>query len=135
MIHVLGGDYVDDSILNSIKAILGLNIDDDVFDQELIMLINTFLMTLQQIGVGPQDELFSIEDSSQTWSDYLEEPTELPMVKNYIGIRVRLIFDPPQSSSLDQALRQEIAEYEWRLNIKVDDYHVEEDTKEDEEDT
>ena len=115
---------MDDSILNSVKASIGVNPDDDVFDQELIMLINTVLMTLQQIGVGPQDELFHIEDDSKTWSDYLEEPTELPMVKNYIAIRVRLIFDPPQSSSLDQALRQEIAEYEWRMNLKVDDYHA-----------
>jgi hypothetical protein len=49
------------------------------------------------------------------------------MIKTYIAIRVRLIFDPPQSSSLDQALRLEIAEYEWRLNVKVDDYHVEEE--------
>lgn len=116
---------MDDSILNSIKIAIGLSVEDDAFDQELLMLINSVLMTLQQIGVGPQDELFHIEDSSKTWSDYLDEPVELPMVKNYIAIRVRLIFDPPQSSSLDQALRQEIAEYEWRMNLKVDDYHVE----------
>lgn len=116
---------MDDSILNSIKIAIGLSVEDDAFDQELLMLINSVLMTLQQIGVGPQDELFHIEDNSKTWSDYLDEPTELPMVKNYVAIRVRLIFDPPQSSSLDQALRQEIAEYEWRMNLKVDDYHVE----------
>ena len=115
---------MDDSILNSVKIALGLNVEDDAFDQELLMLINSTLMTLQQIGVGPQDRLFNITDSTATWSEYLEDPTELPMVKNYIGIRVRLIFDPPQSSSLDQALRQDIAEYEWRMNLKVDDYHA-----------
>ena len=123
---------MDDSILNSIKIALGLNVEDDAFDQELIMLINSVLMTLQQIGVGPQDELFHIEDDTKTWSNYLEEPNELPMVKNYIGIRVRLIFDPPQSSSLDQALRQEVAEYEWRMQLKVDDYHVQDTNDESE---
>ena len=121
---------MEESILDSIKNFLGLSTDDDVFDQELLMLINSAIMSLQQIGVGPQEELFSIEDNSTTWSDYLENPTTLPMVKPYIGLKVRLVFDPPQSSALDQALRLEIAECEWRLNIKVDDYHVEDDVEE-----
>ena len=121
---------MEESILDSIKHFLSLSLDDDAFDQELLILINAAIMALQQVGVGPQDTLFSIEDNSSTWSDYLENPSELPMVKPYIGLRVRLVFDPPQSSSLDQALRLEIAEYEWRLNIKVDDYHVEEDIEE-----
>ena len=121
---------MEESILDSIKNFLGLSTDDDAFDQELLMLINSAIMALQQIGVGPQETLFSIEDNSATWSDYLENPNELPMVKPYIGLRVRLVFDPPQSSSLDQALRLEIAEYEWRLNIKVDDYHVEDNIEE-----
>ena len=121
---------MEESILDSIKNFLGLSTDDDVFDQELLMLINSAIMSLQQIGVGPQEELFSIEDNSTTWSDYLENPTTLPMVKPYIGLKVRLVFDPPQSSALDQALRLEIAECERRLNIKVDDYHVEDDVEE-----
>ena len=124
---------MEDSILDSIKKILGVSTEDDAFDEELIILINSVFMTLQQIGVGPQDTLFYIEDNSSSWSDYVENPNEIPMIKTYIAIRVRLIFDPPQSSSLDQALRQEIAEYEWRLNIKVDDYHVEEGGDEDDE--
>ena len=118
---------MEESILNSIKIFLGLSVDDDVFDQEVMLLINGVLMTLQQIGVGPQEKLFQIEDSSSTWSDYLEDPNEIPLVKPYICMRVRLIFDPPQSSSLDQALRQEIAECEWRLNLKVDHYSIEEE--------
>lgn len=118
---------MDESILDSIKSFLGVSTEDDIFDQEIMMLINGIFMILQQIGVGPQEELFSIEDNSSTWSDYLDNPLELPLVKPYIGMKVRLIFDPPQSSSLDQAIRQEIAEYEWRLNIKVDHYSVEEE--------
>lgn len=118
---------MEDSILDSIKSFISLNLDDDAFDQDVIMLINGVFMTLQQIGVGPQEELFSIEDNTSTWSDYLDDPKELPLVKPYIGMRVRLIFDPPQSSSLDQALRQEIAECEWRLNIKVDHYSIKEE--------
>lgn len=118
---------MEDSILDSIKIFLGLNCEDDEFDQEIIMLINSVFMTLQQIGVGPQEELFHIEDNSSSWSDYLTDPNELPIVKPYIGMRVRLIFDPPQSSSLDQAFRLEIAEYEWRLSIKVDHYPINEE--------
>ena len=123
---------MEESILDSIKKILGVSTEDDIFDEELLVLINSVFMTLQQIGVGPQDTLFNVEDNSSTWSDYLTNPTELPMVKTYIAIRVRLIFDPPQSSSLDQALRQEIAEYEWRLNVKVDDYRIEDSNTEEE---
>lgn len=107
---------------------MGVSVDDDAFDDELIMIVNGIFMTLQQIGVGSQNTLFHIEDNSSTWSDYLENPTELPMVQTYTAIRTRLVFDPPQSSTLEQALRQEVAEYEWRLNVKVDDYHVEEDS-------
>ena len=119
---------MEESILDSIKKFIGVSVDDDAFDDELIMVINGILMTLQQIGVGSQDTLFHIEDNTSTWSDYLEKPTELPMVQTYTAIRTRLVFDPPQSSTLEQALRQEVAEYEWRLNVKVDDYHVEEDS-------
>ncbi len=117
---------MEESILNTIKIFLGLSTDDDVFDEELIILINAAIMALQQIGVGSQETLFHIEDDSSTWSDYITNPTEIPMVKTYIAIRVRLVFDPPQSSTLEQALNQEVAEYEWRLNVKVDDYHIEE---------
>ena len=124
---------MDESILDSVKRFIGLSLDDDTFDQELLILINALFMTLQQIGVGPQDNLFSIEDNSSTWSDYLEDPNSLPMIKPYIAIKVRLIFDPPSSSALDQALRQEVAEYEWRMNLKVDDYHVEDAIKDKEE--
>ena len=115
---------MDESILDSVKRFLGISLEEDAFDQELLILINAIFMTLQQVGVGPQDTLFSIEDNQATWSDYLEDPKSLPMVKPYIAIKVRLIFDPPSSSALDQALRQEVAEYEWRMNLKVDDYHV-----------
>lgn len=119
---------MEESILDSIKKFVGVSVDDDAFDDELIMIVNGIFMTLQQIGVGSQSTLFHIEDNSSTWSDYLENPTELPMVQTYTAIRTRLVFDPPQSSTLEQALRQEVAEYEWRLNVKVDDYHVEEDS-------
>ena len=125
---------MDDSILNSIKSIIGLSIDDDAFDPELLMLINSTIMALQQIGVGPQDKLFHVDDKFTTWTEYLEDSDELPMVKTYIGLRVRLIFDPPQSSSLDQALRMEVAEYEWRLNVKVDKYVDKETTEEGDDD-
>lgn len=122
---------MEESILDSVKRFVGIEPDDEVFDQELLVLINSVFMTLQQIGVGPQEELFHIEDRGAVWSDYIEDPNTLPMIKPYISIKVRLIFDPPSSSALDQALRQEIAEYEWRMNLKVDDYSVDDREEED----
>lgn len=118
---------LEESILDSIKKFIGVSTDDDVFDDEILMLINGTFMILQQIGVGDSNTLFHIEDNSSIWSDYIKDYNELSLVQTYIAIRVRLMFDPPQSSTLEQALKQEVAEYEWRLNVKADDYHVEEE--------
>lgn len=103
------------SILNDVKKTLGLEPDYDVFDQELIIHINTVFLTLSQLGVGPV-EGFSIEDESATWAAYITTANQ-NAVKTYIYLRVRTIFDPPASSFLVTAMQDQIKELEWRLDV------------------
>lgn len=103
------------SILNDVKKTLGLESDYDVFDQELIIHINTVFLTLSQLGVGPV-EGFSIEDESATWDAYITTANQ-NAVKTYIYLRVRTIFDPPASSFLVTAMQDQIKELEWRLDV------------------
>ena len=107
------------SILTSIKKLLGITSEDTSFDDDIIMNINSTFMILRQLGVGPV-EGFSISDNTTTWTDYLEDISKLELVKTYIYKKVRLMFDPPQSGIAVEALKNEIAEYEWRLNVEVD---------------
>ena len=108
-----------ESILNSVKKQLGIHEEYDHFDADIIMHINSVFMILWQLGVGP-DKPFYIEDDLASWSDFLEDPTSLQMVKTYMGHKVRLLFDPPASSTVMNAMNQAIVEFEWRLNVAVD---------------
>jgi len=110
---------MDNSILNSIKDAAGVNEDDSEYNSELILHINTAFMILRQIGVGPETP-FSIEDDTSEWSDFTEDEAILPMVKSFVSLNVRKLFDPPTSSSLATALDSTIAEYTWRLNAEAD---------------
>lgn len=110
------------SILLSIKKILGIESDALEFDDEIIMAINSCFSILNQLGVGVNG--FFISDDSSTWSDFLGEATNIEMVKNYIGLKVSLIFDPPQSSALIECKKTLISEMEWRLNVAVDKSEV-----------
>jgi hypothetical protein len=76
-------------------------------------------MILSQLGVGP-DEGFSITDDSTLWTDYLGQSSNLNLVKSYVYLKVRMLFDPPNSGALMDALKQQINEFEWRLNVAVD---------------
>lgn len=113
-----------DSILTSIKKLLGIAEEYEHFDADLIMHINSVFFTLTQIGVGPS-EGFSITDEEDIWSDFLPEDQNLEAVKTYVYQRVRLMFDPPSSSALIEALNKQIAEYEWRLNVAAESYKKE----------
>ena len=108
-----------ESILTSIKKLLGITEDYTHFDDDLIMHINSVFMILNQLGVGPE-EGFIIEDDSTTWDEYISDPTKLQAVKSYIHLKVRLIFDPPSSSTIMECYKQMISELEWRLNIAVE---------------
>lgn len=110
---------MSESILNSIKKLLGIDESYDHFDADVIMHINTVLMILRQMGVG-RSTPFSISDASAVWSDFLEDATDLDGVKTYIGAKVRMVFDPPQSSAVAEALKTTISELEWRLNVACD---------------
>lgn len=110
---------MDESILITIKKMLGLEPDYSPFNTDIIIHINSVFMILRQLGVGPENG-FSITGTDETWSDYLEDISLLEAVKSYIYLKVRIIFDPPSSSSVMDAMQKQIAEYEWRLNVQVD---------------
>jgi hypothetical protein len=110
-----------ESILTSVKKVLGIQEDYEHFDADIIMHINTVFATLHQLGVGPDTD-FVIFDKTAVWSDFIEDKSELQMVKTYMGLKVRLIFDPPQSTSILEAYKSMCAEYEWRLNAADDDW-------------
>jgi hypothetical protein len=104
-----------DSILDSTKKILGLSSDYTPFDLDIITHLNSAFSTLSQLGVGPEDG-FYITDSEPTWDDFLAPENQLNMVKTYVFLKVRMMFDPPSTSYLIEAMNQQILEHEWRLN-------------------
>ena len=108
-----------ESILQSVKKQLGITAEHTHFDPDIIMHINSVFMILQQLGVGPK-EGFHIEDEFTIWTDYISDPTKLQMVKSYMGLRVRLLFDPPTGSAHMESIKQQIAEFEWRMNVAVE---------------
>lgn len=110
-----------DSILTSIKKLLGISKEYTQFDSDIIMHINTVFLNLHQLGVGPE-EGFYIEDYSAEWLDFIdtEENTQLNAVKTYVYLKVKLLFDPPLSSAVIESTNNLIAELEWRLNAAVE---------------
>lgn len=105
-----------DSILTSIKKLLGVGEEYTHFDADIIMHINSVIFVLTQIGIGPVDG-FSITSKDQTWGDFLQGRINIESVKSYVYLKVRLLFDPPNNSFLVEAIERQISEYEWRLNI------------------
>lgn len=114
---------MNESILTSIKKMLGITEEYTHFDQDLIIHINTVLMILTQLGVGPAGG-FSIKDEHETWSDFVSENEKLEAVKSYVYLKVRLLFDPPLSSAVTESINKMINELEWRLNVAADKTEV-----------
>ena len=112
---------MDESILTSIKKLLGITEDYEDFDQDIIMHINSVMMVLNQIGVGPTN-CFSIKDKTSTWSDFLSDETNLESVKTYIYLKVRLLFDPPSNSQVLESINRIANEFEWRLNVAAESF-------------
>lgn len=108
-----------ESILTSIKKLLGITEEYEHFDADLIMHINSVFLVLTQLGVGPK-EGFIIEDDSSLWTDFIEDSLQLQAVKSYMFLKVKLLFDPPLSSAVLESTNRMIAEFEWRLNIAVE---------------
>lgn len=105
-----------DSILDSVKKVLGVDPTYTVFDTDIIMHINSALSVITQLGIGPAQG-YMIEDDTSTWTSFLGSDVRLNPVKTVVYLRVRMLFDPPQTSYLVTALEKQIQELEWRLNV------------------
>lgn len=109
-----------ESILTSIKKMLGVAEDYDYFDADIIMHINSVFMTLNQLGVGPENG-FSIEDDTSIWTDFIPDVNQLQAVKSYMYLQVKILFD---SASLGAATlaayERQIQQFEWRLNVAAE---------------
>lgn len=117
---------VTESILDSEKKLLNIDKDYDVFDDDLILHINSIFGTLHQLGVGP-DPQFTISDNSAVWDDYTTDGTVIHEVKTYMFLKLRLLFDPPSSSFVLNSYEKQIQELEWRLTVKTDEIKGTED--------
>lgn len=104
------------SILTSTKKTLGLLEADTSFDPDIVLHINSVLAILSQVGIGPEGG-FTIEDSTPTWEAFIGTDKELSLVKSYVYLKVRLLFDPPGTSFALDSFKQQAAELEWRLNV------------------
>lgn len=114
-----------DSILISIKKLLGIGAEYNVFDPDIIIHINTAFSTLSDLGVGPS-EGFSINDDKATWSSYIQNDKIFESVKTYIYLRVKILFDPPLNSSVLETIKENIKELEWRLNVNAESKELDE---------
>lgn len=110
---------MEESILTSIKKLLGIAEEYTYFDTDIIMHINSVFSILTQLGVGPSNG-FSIEDDSSTWDEFITDRSVLDAVKSYIYMKVRLMFDPPSSSFVMESTEKMIRELEWRLNASAE---------------
>ena len=108
-----------ESILTSIKKLIGIPEDYTHYDADIIMHINSVFMILNQLGVGPSDG-FGITDKTALWSDFISDNKKLEGVKSYVYMKVRLLFDPPTTSSVMECMNRMINEMEWRLNSEAE---------------
>lgn len=111
---------MDQSILNSTKKILGIDPDYTVFDQDVITHINSAFATLSQLGIGPADGLM-IEDDTTEWTDLIGNDLGLNMVKTYVYLKVRMVFDPQSTRYTIAAMTNQITELEFRMNVHRED--------------
>ena len=107
-----------ESILTSVKKMLGITEEYTAFDPELIMYINSVFTTLHQLGVGPAEPYY-ITDELNTWDEFVTTGS-LESVKSYVYLKVRLIFDPPESSAVQTSFQEMAKELEWRMNVAVE---------------
>lgn len=113
---LLSNNIGSESILDSIKKLIGIEDTETYFDSDIVTGVNSAFSSLNQIGIGPDDG-FSISDSTKVWNDYLTDVRTLELVKSYVHLKTKLLFDPPSSSSIVDIINKEISEFEWRLNV------------------
>lgn len=109
----------EESILIYVKKLLGIQEDYTHFDPDVIYGINAAFGVLTQLGVGPE-EGFMISDDSAKWNDFVSDTTRLSLIKPYVYLKTRLLFDPPSSNALIDSFNKTINEYEWRLYVASD---------------
>lgn len=108
-----------ESILTSIKKLLGIMEEDKSFDADLVMFINSAFSILAQIGIGPSSG-YKIKDKNNTWSEFVPEEKALETIKEYTFLKVKLVFDPPLSSATMTSYKETLRELEFRINAEVD---------------
>lgn len=121
-------DPMKESILDSVKLSLGIPVEYEHFDQQIMLHLNTVMAILPQLGVGPEEGFF-VQDDSTAWSDLIgdtELAYKLLYVKSYVCLRVRLLFDPPSSSGAIDAMERQMRELEWRITVTKDPVNGEE---------
>jgi len=112
-----------ESILTSIKKANGVSEDDTSFDTDIIMHINSALMILSQLGVGPSQG-FYIDDEVPKWTDYEPNRFVAESIKSFVYIKVRLVFDPPSSPTVVQALKDSADEYACRIVMWAEEHNL-----------
>lgn len=110
---------MNENILVSVKKAIGIAINDESFDPDIIMHINSAFTVLHQLGVGPEEGFF-ITDGHELWTDFLPQNQQLELTKTYVYLKVKLMFDPPASSVILESYQRQINEYEWRLTVAAD---------------
>lgn len=108
-----------ESILTSIKLLLGITEDYEAFDQQIISHINSVFMVLTQLGVGPPDG-FMITSKIDIWNEFISDDKKMQLVKSYMYLKVKMLFDPPSSSAVIDSTNRMINEFEWRLNSQAE---------------
>ena len=109
---------LSNSILITVKKMLGIAADYEHFDMDIMIHINSTFATLHQLGVGPTVP-FKITGPEETWDQFTDE-TKLDSVKTYMYLKVKMLFDPPVNSFVLTSLKEQAQEYEWRLNVASD---------------
>ena len=122
---------MEESILKTIKQLIGCPDDFEQFDLDLMIHINSAFATLTQLGVGPK-EGYRITGVDNVWNEFEDDAQKLSLIKDYVYIKTRLLFDPPTTGSLMDSLKEELKEMKWRLYILY--YPISEDDKKGEND-
>ena len=110
---------MEESILKTIKKLLGIAVEYEYFDADLIVHINSTIMTLSQLGLESAKN-FEITGNTETWENLLQNDTCLNSVKTYLYLKVKLLFDPPSTPSVLESYKQTIQELEWRINVQIE---------------
>ena len=114
-----------DSILNTIKKLLGIDSEDDNFDTDITVLINSTIPALAQIGIGPPNG-FVVTSADDKWVDWLvDNQINVEGIKTYIYLKVKLIFDPPTNSTVIEAFNKSLSEMEWRMMLAIETNNLE----------